>query len=198
MVAWDRHDNTVITAANNLTLKVWNSTTGNLIHILMGHEDEVFVLEPHPFDPRILFSAGHDGNAIVWDLARGVKIRSYFNMIEGQGHGAVFDCKCSPDGQHFAATDSHGHLLIFGFGSSSKYDKIADQMFFHTDYRPLIRDVNNYVLDEQTQQAPHLMPPPFLVDVDGNPHPPPYQRLVPGRESCRDQQLIPQMGVTSS
>ncbi|XP_075869726.1 PH-interacting protein [Nelusetta ayraudi] len=198
MVAWDRHDSTVITAANNLTLKVWNSTTGNLVHVLMGHEDEVFVLEPHPFDPRILFSAGHDGNCIVWDLARGVKIRSYFNMIEGQGHGALFDCKCSPDGQHFAATDSHGHLLIFGFGSSSRFDTIADQMFFHTDYRPLIRDANNYVLDEQTQQAPHLMPPPFLVDVDGNPHPPRYQRLVPGREGCRDEQLIPQMGVTSS
>uniref|UniRef100_A0A8C4HWJ3 PH-interacting protein n=1 Tax=Dicentrarchus labrax TaxID=13489 RepID=A0A8C4HWJ3_DICLA len=198
MVAWDRHDSTVITAANNLTLKVWNSSTGNLVHVLMGHEDEVFVLEPHPFDPRILFSAGHDGNCVVWDLARGVKIRSYFNMIEGQGHGALFDCKCSPDGQHFAATDSHGHLLIFGFGSSSKYDKIADQMFFHTDYRPLIRDANNYVLDEQTQQAPHLMPPPFLVDVDGNPHHPRYQRLVPGREGCRDEQLIPQMGVTSS
>ncbi|KAM9316037.1 PH-interacting protein [Gastrophryne carolinensis] len=198
MVAWDRHDNCVITAVSNMTLKVWNSYTGQLIHILMGHEDEVFVLESHPFDPRVLFSAGHDGNVIVWDLARGVKIRSYFNMIEGQGHGAVFDCKCSPDGQHFACTDSHGHLLIFGFGSSSKYDKIADQMFFHSDYRPLIRDANNYVLDEQTQQAPHLMPPPFLVDVDGNPHPQRYQRLVPGRENCRDEQLIPQMGVTAS
>ncbi|XP_043542905.1 PH-interacting protein [Chiloscyllium plagiosum] len=198
MVAWDRHDNTVITAVNNLTLKVWNSCTGQLIHVLMGHEDEVFVLEPHPFDPRVLFSAGHDGNVIVWDIVRGVKIRSYFNMIEGQGHGAVFDCKCSPDGQHFACTDSHGHLLIFGFGSSSKYDKISDQMFFHTDYRPLIRDANNYVLDEQTQQAPHLMPPPFLVDVDGNPHPPKYQRLVPGRENCNDDQLIPQMGVSAT
>ncbi|XP_067841033.1 PH-interacting protein isoform X2 [Heptranchias perlo] len=198
MVAWDRHDNTVITAVNNLTLKVWNSCTGQLIHVLMGHEDEVFVLEPHPFDPRVLFSAGHDGNVIVWDIVRGVKIRSYFNMIEGQGHGAVFDCKCSPDGQHFACTDSHGHLLIFGFGSSSKYDKISDQMFFHTDYRPLIRDTNNYVLDEQTQQAPHLMPPPFLVDVDGNPHPPKYQRLVPGRENCKDDQLIPQMGVSAT
>ncbi|XP_078068576.1 PH-interacting protein isoform X3 [Mustelus asterias] len=198
MVAWDRHDNTVITAVNNLTLKVWNSCTGQLIHVLMGHEDEVFVLEPHPFDPRVLFSAGHDGNVIVWDIVRGVKIRSYFNMIEGQGHGAVFDCKCSPDGQHFACTDSHGHLLIFGFGSSSKYDKISDQMFFHTDYRPLIRDANNYVLDEQTQQAPHLMPPPFLVDVDGNPHPPKYQRLVPGRENCKDDQLIPQMGVSAT
>lgn len=41
----------------------------------------MFVLESHPFDPRILFSAGHDGNCIVWDLARGAKIRSYFNMV---------------------------------------------------------------------------------------------------------------------
>lgn len=50
--------------------------------------------------------------------------------------------------------------------------QLPDQVFFHTDYRPLIRDTNGFVLDEQTQQAPHLMPPPFLVDVDGNPHPP--------------------------
>lgn len=71
-------------------------------------------------------------------------------------------------------------------------------MFFHTDYRPLIRDSNNYVLDEQTQQAPHLMPPPFLVDVDGNPHPPRYQRLVPGRENCKEDQLIPQMGYMAN
>lgn len=41
----------------------------------------MFVLEPHPFDSRVLFSAGHDGNAIVWDLGRGVKIRSFFNMV---------------------------------------------------------------------------------------------------------------------
>lgn len=71
-------------------------------------------------------------------------------------------------------------------------------MFFHTDYRPLIRDSNNYVLDEQTQQAPHLMPPPFLVDVDGNPHPSHYQRLVPGRENCKEDQLIPQLGYMAN
>ncbi len=47
----------------------------------------------------------------------------FFIQIEGQGHGAVFDCKFTPDGQRFACTDSHGHLLIFGFGSSKPYDK---------------------------------------------------------------------------
>ncbi|KPP76894.1 bromodomain and WD repeat-containing protein 3-like [Scleropages formosus] len=198
MVAWDCADRTVITAVSNYLLKVWSSTTGQLLHVLSGHDDEVFVLEAHPFDPRIMLSAGHDGNIYVWDLSKGTKIRNFFNMIEGQGHGAVFDCKFSADGQHFACTDSHGHLLIFGFGCSKLYEKIPDHMFFHTDYRPLIRDSNNYVLDEQTQQAPHLMPPPFLVDVDGNPHPPHFQRLVPGRESCKEEQLVPQLGYMAN
>ena len=59
----------------------------------------------------------------------------------------------------------------------------------------MIRDSSNFVLDEQTQQPPHLMPPPFLVDVDGNPHPPELQRLVPGREKCKIGELVPQIGV---
>uniref|UniRef100_A0A672V5A2 Bromodomain and WD repeat-containing protein 1 n=1 Tax=Strigops habroptila TaxID=2489341 RepID=A0A672V5A2_STRHB len=198
MIAWNQNDNYVVTAVNNHLLKVWNSCTGQLLHDLVGHADEVFVLETHPFDSRIMLSAGHDGNIFIWDITKGTKTKHYFNMIEGQGHGAVFDCKFSPDGQHFACTDSHGHLLIFGFGCSRPYEKIPDQMFFHTDYRPLIRDSNNYVLDEQTQQAPHLMPPPFLVDVDGNPHPTKYQRLVPGRENCADEHLIPQLGYVAT
>uniref|UniRef100_A0A8C3L3A0 Bromodomain and WD repeat domain containing 1 n=1 Tax=Chrysolophus pictus TaxID=9089 RepID=A0A8C3L3A0_CHRPC len=197
MIAWNQNDNYVVTAVNNHLLKVWNSSTGQLLHDLVGHADEVFVLETHPFDSRIMLSAGHDGNIFIWDITKGTKTKHYFNMIEGQGHGAVFDCKFSPDGQHFACTDSHGHLLIFGFGCSKPYEKIPDQMFFHTDYRPLIRDSNNYVLDEQTQQAPHLMPPPFLVDVDGNPHPTKYQRLVPGRENSADEHLIPQLGYVT-
>lgn len=76
--------------------------------------------------------------------------------------------------------------------------QLPDQVFFHTDYRPLIRDSNGFVLDEQTQQAPHLMPPPFLVDVDGNPHPPRYQRLVPGRENFTDEHLVPQLGYVAT
>lgn len=49
----------------------------------------------------------------------------YFLQIEGQGHGAVFDCKFSADGHHFACTDSHGHVLIFGFGCIKPYEKVG-------------------------------------------------------------------------
>lgn len=58
-------------------------------------------------------------------------------QIEGQGHGAVFDCKFSPDGQHFACTDSHGHLLIFGFGCSRPYEKVSSAFYLNCLFRLL-------------------------------------------------------------
>ncbi|KAL3204436.1 hypothetical protein MRX96_011452 [Rhipicephalus microplus] len=198
MVGWNQDDHLVVTAVNDHSIKVWDSHTGKLKHILLGHEDEAFVLESHPEDSRILLSGGHDGRIIIWDLIAGCSVRSFFNMIEGQGHGAVFDCKFSPDGLLFSSTDSHGHISIFGYGSGDPYKKVPDEQFFHTDYRPLIRDAQQHVLDEQTQCAPHLMPPPFLVDIDGNPYPPDLQRLVPGREHCLDSQLVPYVAVLAN
>lgn len=34
MVAWDRSDRMVITAVSNFLLKVWSSTSGQLLHVL--------------------------------------------------------------------------------------------------------------------------------------------------------------------
>lgn len=34
-----------------------------------------------------------------------------------------------------------------------------------------MRDRNHYVVDEQSQRPPHLLPPPYLVDIDGHAHP---------------------------
>lgn len=163
---------------------------------MRGHTDELYVLESHPKDPNILLSAGHDGKLFIWDVKEGVSLANFSNLIEGQGHGGLYDAKWSPDGTIIAATDSHGHVLMYGFGEGHKRLKeLPAELFFHTDYRPLIRDSNHFVLDEQTQTAPHLMPPPFLVDVDGNPYPPPLQKLVPGREGCSGEQLVPNISV---
>lgn len=54
----------------------------SLFPFSQGHEAEVYVLEPHPYDPRIMLSAGHDGNVFIWDLIRGIKTMHYFNMVE--------------------------------------------------------------------------------------------------------------------
>lgn len=125
MVSWDVSDEWVITAVNDSCLKVWNAKSGELVKILRGHKDEVFVLESHPIDPRVILSAGHDGQLIIWDVLNTEPIACFQNFIEGQGNGAVFDAKWSPDGTMLAATDSHGHLLIYGFGSGVEKLKIV-------------------------------------------------------------------------
>lgn len=42
------------------------------------------------------------------------------------------------------------------------------------------------------------MPPPFLVDSEGNPYPPALQKLVPGRETLKDDQLVPTVVYNAS
>ncbi|XP_043656518.1 bromodomain and WD repeat-containing protein 3-like isoform X2 [Drosophila teissieri] len=196
MVAWDASDRYVITAVNDFTIKIWDSKSAKLHRVLRGHKDELYVLESNPRDEHVLLSAGHDGQVFLWDIEQGVCVANFLNDIDGQGHGSVFDAKWSPDGTMIAATDSHGHILIFGLGVCiEKYKMLPTELFFHTDFRPLIRDAQHHVVDEQTQIMPHLMPPPFLVDADGNPHPSRFQRFVPGRESCSLDQLIPNLTV---
>uniref|UniRef100_A0A182QQ37 Bromo domain-containing protein n=1 Tax=Anopheles farauti TaxID=69004 RepID=A0A182QQ37_9DIPT len=192
MVSWDNTDNWVITAVNDFTIKVWNAHTGKLHRVLRGHTNEIYVLESHPKDSGVLLSAGHDGQLFIWDIVAGVSMANFVNRIDDHCEGGIYDAKWSPDGMMIAATDSHGHILMFGYGSGhEKLKQLPPELFFHTDYRPLIRDSALHVMDEQTQTMPHLMPPPFLVDIDGNPYPPALQRLVPGRENCPTDQLIP-------
>lgn len=131
MVSWDQSDEWVVTAVNDCSLKVWNAKTGVLVKKLKAHKDEIFVLESHPIDPRVVLSAGHDGQLIIWDVLNNDPIAVHQNFIQGQGNGAVFDAKWSPDGTMIAATDSHGHLMIYGFGSGIERMKIVSSIEIH-------------------------------------------------------------------
>lgn len=62
-------------------LNYWPTQLLYFCTLFKGHDDEVFVMEAHPFDSRIMLSAGHDGNIYMWDLTKGAKIRNFFNMV---------------------------------------------------------------------------------------------------------------------
>lgn len=131
MVAWDYSDNFVITAVSDHCLKVWQSSTGQLQRVLTGHTDGVYVLESHPRDPYVMLSTGHDGQLFVWDVLRGTKVAHFTNSLDnGQGQGSVFDAKWSPDGSMFAASDSHGHIMIYAFGTGNPQLKLVSFYIF--------------------------------------------------------------------
>lgn len=134
MVCWNRSDDCVITAVSDHTLKIWTVNGGQLEKVLPGHTDEIYVLEAHPHDNNVILSAGHDGQLFIWDILKGEIVFRFLNTIEGQGYGAIFDVKWSPNGCIIGASDSHGHILTFGFGTGSpvfeqvrKISKIASR-----------------------------------------------------------------------
>lgn len=126
MVCWSTSDDCVITAVSDYTLKIWTVNSGQLEKVLPGHTDEIYVLEAHPHDNNIILSAGHDGQLFIWDILKGEIVFRFLNSIEGQGYGAIFDVKWSPSGCVIAASDSHGHILTFGFGTGSPlYEQVC-------------------------------------------------------------------------
>ena len=85
MVAWNCDDSLVITAQERFgfssVIRVWKSNNGLLFHELNDfHTDEVTVLETHPIDPRLLMSAGCDGNIILWNILYGRLIKKFSNV----------------------------------------------------------------------------------------------------------------------
>ena len=75
ILQWSLMDDFVLGALTDDTIRVWESRTGILRHTLAGHSGLVFVMDTHPFDARIILSAGHDGRIFLWDIYEGTCIR---------------------------------------------------------------------------------------------------------------------------
>ncbi|KAG9139756.1 hypothetical protein Leryth_021435 [Lithospermum erythrorhizon] len=135
MIVWSLDNRFVLAAIMDCRICVWNAGDGSLVHSLTGHSESTYVLDVHPFNPRIAMSAGYDGKTIVWDIWEGKPIRIY-----EIGHFRLVDGKFSSDGTSIILSDDVGQLYIVNTGEGelqkdSKYDQ-----FFLGDYRPLIQD----------------------------------------------------------
>ena len=82
----------------------------------------------------------------------------------------IHDAKWNSCGDMLVTADSQGHLGILGFGENSRYKKLPYELFFETDYHPLVTDGDGYVIDEHTGLAPHLTNPGLYTNRDNEPH----------------------------
>ncbi|KAL9168330.1 hypothetical protein ABFS82_04G008000 [Erythranthe guttata] len=178
MIVWSLDNRFVLAAIMDNRICVWNANDGSLVHSLEGHTASTYVLDVHPFNPRIAMSAGYDGKTILWDIWEGTAIKTHhiderFKLVDG---------KFSQDGTSIVLSDDVGqiYLLITGEGESQK-DAKYDQ-FFLGDYRPLTQDTHGNVVDQETQLAPYVrnIQDP-LCDSNLLPYPEPYQSMYQQR-----------------
>ncbi|KAL5724021.1 hypothetical protein ACHQM5_007336 [Ranunculus cassubicifolius] len=177
MIVWSLDNRFVLAAIMDCRICVWNAVDGSLVHSLNGHSESTYVLDVHPFNPRVAMSAGYDGKTIVWDIWEGIPIRTYeigrFKLIDG---------KFSPDGTSIILSDDVGQIYILNTGQGESQKDAKYDQFFLGDYRALIQDTNGYVLDQETQLAPHLRNfQDLLCDSSMIPYPEPYQSMYQQR-----------------
>ncbi|XP_057427313.1 uncharacterized protein LOC130720653 isoform X3 [Lotus japonicus] len=171
MIVWSLDNRFVLAAIMDCRICVWNAVDGSLVHSLTGHTASSYVLDVHPFNPRIAMSAGYDGRTIVWDIWEGIPIRTYeigrFKLVDG---------KFSPDGTSIILSDDVGQIYFLNTGQGESQKDAKYDQFFLGDYRPLIQDTQGNVLDQETQLPPHrrnIQEP--LCDSSMVPYPEPYQ-----------------------
>ncbi|KAH6558226.1 hypothetical protein KP509_1Z073200 [Ceratopteris richardii] len=177
MIVWSLDNRFVLAAIMDCRICVWNAVDGSLVHSLTGHTKSTFVVDVHPFNPRIAMSAGYDGRVIIWDIWEGHPVRVYET-----GDFQIVDGSFSPDGTSIVVSDEVGqfYLLTTGQGQSQK-DAKYDQ-FFLGDFRPLVRDLQGNVLDQETQLPPHQRNiQDLLCDANMIPYQEPYQSLYQRR-----------------
>uniref|UniRef100_A0A453JH82 BRWD/PHIP N-terminal domain-containing protein n=1 Tax=Aegilops tauschii subsp. strangulata TaxID=200361 RepID=A0A453JH82_AEGTS len=124
MIVWSLDNRFVLAAIMDCRICVWNASDGSLVHSLIGHKESTFVLDVHPFNPRIAMSAGYDGMTIIWDIWEGKPVQIYET-----GHFKLVDGKFSPDGTSLILTDEIGQIFFIGTGQGesqkdAKYDQV--------------------------------------------------------------------------
>ncbi len=74
-VAFDPSGRTLASGGDDNTVKLWEVTSGKLLHTLEGHEDAVLSVA---FDPsgRMLASGSDDNTVKVWEVASGKLLRT--------------------------------------------------------------------------------------------------------------------------
>ncbi|MFN6497512.1 MAG: eIF2A-related protein [Nostoc sp. DedQUE01] len=83
----------IVTASNDKTARVWDTSTGKLLSELKGHQNSVNNASFSP-DGKLIVTASDDNTARVWDTSTG-KLLS-----ELKGHqSAVINASFSPDGK---------------------------------------------------------------------------------------------------
>eukprot|EP00850_Spirogloea_muscicola_P004989 SM000022S07203 [mRNA] locus=s22:504694:512564:+ [translate_table: standard] len=176
VMTWSLDNRFVMAAIMDCRICVWNAADGSLVHSLSGHDKQTYVLDVHPFNPRIAMSAGYDGKIIVWDIWEGQAVRVYTTACGSSEPYSLVDAHFSPDGTSMVVSDEVGQIYLFSTGAGKSQQEAQYDQFFLGDYGLLLRDGHGNVLDQETELPPHERNVrDLLCDAGMIPYPEPIQ-----------------------
>ncbi|KAI6212578.1 hypothetical protein M3Y94_00042400 [Aphelenchoides besseyi] len=177
MLGWTCDDSRIITTGSDYLVRVWDSRTGQQLKKLKGHIDDAYVIACHHIHPELVYTAGHDGLIILWDIDKGTILWQHKNIEEQQRLAfSIFDLTLSPLGERFAYVDALGLLSVWGLGANETRRGHLQQQYYANDYEPIHLDSQTGFVYDDERRPVHLSPPAMLVNIDQHPYGPEEQR----------------------
>lgn len=111
-VSWSPDGSRLVTGAGDSTARIWDASTGVMLHLLSGHQRAVASVMFSPDGARVL-TASPDGTARIWDAGSGAPLRRL------DAGSPAYSARYSADGklillsslQGLQVWDPEGHLL---------------------------------------------------------------------------------------
>ena len=101
----------LVSAGDDLTIRLWDTATGALQQELRGHTEQIFAAVFHPDGSRVA-SAGRDRVIRIWDTATGTE------MARLPGHtDYIFSLAFSPDGSTLISGSGDSTVRLWETGS---------------------------------------------------------------------------------
>uniref|UniRef100_T1K9I8 Anaphase-promoting complex subunit 4-like WD40 domain-containing protein n=1 Tax=Tetranychus urticae TaxID=32264 RepID=T1K9I8_TETUR len=147
---------TIITGSQDMSLKVWEVSTGKLTQVLVGHEEPISCVSSAPMVQSMVVSGSQDCNLIVWDTTTGnvtftltghtATILSVQLSIDGRvavsasEDNTIMAWNALETGQRIALVDIHH--TISSIGLSLSLNQIVVQLK-NNNLLPIIKFHNN-------------------------------------------------------
>ncbi|CAK7207765.1 Transcription initiation factor TFIID subunit 5 [Sporothrix eucalyptigena] len=109
-IAWHSNGTYVFSASDETdkTIRMWSVIKGDCVRVFTGHTDYISALECAP-NGRILASADIGGNIIIWDIAKGTRIK----RCRGHAKGGISSLSFSAESTVLVSAGLDGTLRLW-------------------------------------------------------------------------------------
>ncbi|CAK7219949.1 Transcription initiation factor TFIID subunit 5 [Sporothrix curviconia] len=120
-IAWHSNGTYVFSASDETdkTIRMWSVIKGDCVRVFTGHPDYITSLECAP-NGRILASADIGGNIIIWDIAKGTRIK----RCRGHAKGGISSLSFSAESTVLVSGGLDGTLRLWDINLPKDVNKV--------------------------------------------------------------------------
>ena len=128
----------ILSASKDGTARIWDASSGKVLHTFTGHNNEVYSAGFSPDGNRIL-TAGRDGTVRLWDVAS----KHMVHMLKAEGDTWYRRAYFGPGGNRIITITNEREVKVWVINDTKPFQKdVSDNTFQIVSPKPDVKEVD--------------------------------------------------------